>query len=53
MRIAAEKGLGAATTAEAILVVDATTPYRLFFEVIHTLRQAGFTKHHLMGLKGR
>jgi len=41
------KGLDAASS-EAILIVDHTTPYRLFIEVLFTLGQNEFGKYHLM-----
>lgn len=37
-----------ATTSEAIIVADETTPYRLLFEVLYTLGQSEFGKFHLM-----
>jgi biopolymer transport protein ExbD len=42
-----------ASTSEAIIVADATTPYRLLSEVLFTLGQTGFGKHHLMVRAGR
>ncbi len=37
-----------ASTSEAIVVADETTPYRLLFEVLYTLGQSEFGKYHLM-----
>jgi biopolymer transport protein ExbD len=36
------------TSSEAIVVADATTPYRLIVEVLYTLGQNEFGKHHLL-----
>jgi biopolymer transport protein ExbD len=41
------KGLDAALS-EAIVIADATTPYRLLIEVLFTLGQNEFGKYHLM-----
>jgi biopolymer transport protein ExbD len=41
------KGLEASTS-EAIIIADNTTPYRLFIEVLFTLGQNEFGKYHLM-----
>jgi biopolymer transport protein ExbD len=41
------KGLDASTS-EAIIIADNTTPYRLFIEVLFTLGQNEFGKYHLM-----
>jgi hypothetical protein len=38
---------------EVVVVADATTPYRLLFEVLFTLGQSGFGKYHLMVLTGK
>ncbi|EYF00708.1 ExbD/TolR family protein [Chondromyces apiculatus] len=46
------KGLDASTS-EAIVVADATTPYRLLIEVLFTLGQTEFGKYHLMVLSGK
>jgi biopolymer transport protein ExbD len=43
----------AAPTSEAMLVVDASTPYRLLLEVLYTLGQNEFAKQHLVVLGGR
>jgi biopolymer transport protein ExbD len=43
----------AAATSDAMLVVDATTPYRLLLEVLYTLGQNEFAKQHLVVLGGR
>jgi biopolymer transport protein ExbD len=45
------KGLDPSTS-EAIVVADATTPYRLLVEVLFTLGQSEFGKYHLMVLSG-
>lgn len=37
---------------EAILVADASTPYRLLTEVMYTLGQTGFSKFHMLVLQG-
>jgi biopolymer transport protein ExbD len=50
--IRAAKGL-AATSSEAIIVADSTTPYRLLIEVLFTLGQSEFGKYHLMVLSGK
>ena len=41
------------STSEAIIVADATTPYRLLIEVLFTLGQSEFGKYHLMVLSGK
>lgn len=41
------KGLDASSS-EAIIIADLTTPYRLFMEVLFTLGQNEFGKYHLM-----
>lgn len=41
-----------ADTSEAIIVADASTPYRLLIEVLYTLGQSEFGKYHLMVMKG-
>jgi biopolymer transport protein ExbD len=45
------KGLDPSSS-EAIVVADATTPYRLLIEVLFTLGQAEYGKYHLMVLSG-
>lgn len=50
--IRAAKGLDPSTS-EAIVVADATTPYRLLIEVLFTLGQSEFGKYHLMVLSGK
>jgi biopolymer transport protein ExbD len=50
--IRAAKGLDPATS-EAVIVADATTPYRLLIEVLFTLGQSEFGKYHLMVLSGK
>ncbi|KYF74772.1 adventurous gliding motility protein [Sorangium cellulosum] len=49
--IRAAKGLDPSSS-EAIVVADATTPYRLLIEVLFTLGQSEFGKYHLMVLSG-
>ena len=46
------KAKGLDDKSEAIIIADATTPYRLFLEVIFTLGQSEFGKFHLMVLSG-
>lgn len=50
-RIREAKGLDASSS-EAIIVADASTPYRLLIEVLFTLGQSEFGKYHLMVLSG-
>lgn len=50
--IRAAKGLDPSSS-EAIVVADATTPYRLLIEVLFTLGQTEFGKYHLMVLSGK
>lgn len=50
--VRAAKGLDPSTS-EAIVVADATTPYRLLIEVLFTLGQSEFGKYHLMVLSGK
>jgi biopolymer transport protein ExbD len=38
-------------SSEAILIVDASTPYRLLIEVLYTLGQSEFGKYHLLVMK--
>jgi biopolymer transport protein ExbD len=45
------KGLDASSS-EAIVIADNTTPYRLLIEVLFTLGQSEFAKYHLMVLSG-
>lgn len=40
------------TGSEAIIVADATTPYRLLIEVLYTLGQSEYSKYHMMVLSG-
>jgi biopolymer transport protein ExbD len=52
-----DKAVRAATgkdpkTSEAIIIADASTPYRLLTEVLFTLGQTEFSKFHLMVLQG-
>ncbi|WP_437491313.1 ExbD/TolR family protein [Sorangium sp. So ce1014] len=49
--IRAAKGLDPSSS-EAVIVADATTPYRLLIEVLFTLGQSEFGKYHLMVLSG-
>ena len=46
------KGLDT-TGSEAIIIADATTPYRLLIEVMHTLGQNEFNKYHLMVMQSQ
>lgn len=46
------KGLDASSS-EAIIVADGTTPYRLLIEVMFTLGQSEFGKYHLMVVSGK
>jgi biopolymer transport protein ExbD len=46
------KGLDPSSS-EAIVIADATTPYRLLIEVLFTLGQCEFGKYHLMVLAGK
>lgn len=41
------------SSSEAIIVADATTPYRLLVEVLFTLGQSEFGKYHLMVIQGK
>ncbi len=45
------KGRPDCSVSEAIIVADATTPYRLFVEVLYTLGQSEFGKYHLMVMR--
>ena len=45
------KGLDASSS-EAIVIADTTTPYRLLIEVLFTLGQSEYGKYHLMVLSG-
>ncbi len=38
-------------TSEAIIIADATTPYRLLIEVLYTLGQSEFGKYHLLVMR--
>ncbi len=42
-----------ATKSEAIIIADATTPYRLLIEVLFTLGQTEFGKYHLMVMQSK
>lgn len=46
------KGLDASSS-EAVIVADETTPYRLFIEVLFTLGQSEFGKYHLMVMQSK
>jgi biopolymer transport protein ExbD len=46
------KGLDA-TSSEAVIVADSTTPYRLLIEVLFTAGQSEFGKYHLMVRAGK
>lgn len=50
--IRAAKGLDASSS-EAVIIADQTTPYRLFIEVLFTLGQSEFGKYHLMVMQGK
>ena len=50
--IRAAKGLDASSS-EAIIIADQTTPYRLLIEVLFTLGQSEFGKYHLMVMQGK
>jgi biopolymer transport protein ExbD len=41
------------SSSEAIIVADASTPYRLLVEVLFTLGQSEFGKYHLMVISGK
>jgi len=41
------------SSSEAIIVADATTPYRLLIEVLFTLGQSEFGKYHLLVMSGK
>jgi biopolymer transport protein ExbD len=41
-----------ASSSEAIVIADTTTPYRLLIEVLFTLGQSEYAKYHLMVLSG-
>ena len=41
-----------ASSSEAIVIADNTTPYRLLIEVLFTLGQSEYAKYHLMVLSG-
>jgi biopolymer transport protein ExbD len=46
------KGLDASSS-EAIIVADKTTPYRLLIEVLYTLGQTEYGKYHLMVIQSK
>ncbi len=41
------------SSSEAIIVADATTPYRLLIEVLFTLGQSEYGKYHMMVMSGK
>ena len=49
-QLRAAKGLDPSTS-EAIIIADATTPYRLLIEVLFTLGQSEFGKYHLLVMR--
>lgn len=51
-KLRAAKGLDASSS-EAIIVADGSTPYRLLIEVLFTLGQSEFGKYHLMVVSGK
>ena len=51
-RVREAKGLDASSS-EAMIVADGTTPYRLLIEVLFTLGQSEFGKYHLMVMQGK
>ncbi len=51
-QIRGAKGLDASSS-EAIVIADSTTPYRLLIEVLFTLGQCQYGKYHLMVLSGK
>ncbi len=51
-KIRAAKGQDTSSS-EAVIVADATTPYRLLLEVLFTAGQAEFGKYHLMVRSGK
>jgi biopolymer transport protein ExbD len=48
----AAKGMDASTS-EAVVIADETTPYRLLMEVFFTLGQTGFGKYNLMVIQSK
>ncbi len=51
-RIRESKGLDPSSS-EAVIIADATTPYRLLIEVLATLGQSEYGKYHLMVMQGK
>lgn len=51
-RVREAKGLDA-TTSDAIIIADGSTPYRLLIEVLFTLGQNEFGKYHMMVMQGK
>lgn len=51
-RVREAKGVDASSS-EARIVADGTTPYRLLIEVLFTLGQSEFGKYHLMVMQGK
>ncbi|HEU4406536.1 MAG TPA: biopolymer transporter ExbD [Polyangiaceae bacterium] len=50
LKIRRQKGLD--DKSEAVIIADATTPYRLLLEVLYTLGQSEFGKFHMLVLSG-
>lgn len=50
--IRTQKGLDASTS-EAILVLDETTPYKLLIQVLYTLGESEYGRYHMMVLSGK
>lgn len=46
------KAKGLDDKSEAIIICDASTPYRLLIEVLYTVGQSNFGKYHLMVIAG-
>jgi biopolymer transport protein ExbD len=51
-RVREAKGIDASSS-EAMIIADGTTPYRLLIEVLFTLGQSEFGKYHLMVMQGK
>ena len=49
----AKQTKGGSDASEAIIIMDATTPYRLLIEVLATVGDSGFGRYHLMVLTGK
>lgn len=50
--IRTQKGLDASTS-DAILVIDETTPYKLLLQVLYTLGESEYGRYHMMVLSGK